>query len=192
MSNPSGLKLSRRGFLQALGLATAATILPSVATKELIATSTPSPMPEAYLIGTVGDSLLDAPIDEEHPFGWIQINGERMKLHHIRLTVSNQFIDPLALIWPQTTRAFPSEICRQIDFSTMGEYPSIWGIFASQSVVDFAVDIPEYPNVFSGNALISNFSDSMDHDGRFTRECSMNLVGDFQVKLSSFPSGWII
>lgn len=185
-------KLSRRGFLQALGLATAAAVFPSVATNELVATSESLPAPGAYLTGTVGDSLLDMPIDEEHPFGWIRLNGERMKLHHISLTISNRLVDPFAPIWPQTTKAFPSEICGQIDFATMGEYPSLWALCANRTVVDFSVDLPENPNVFFGKAVINKFSDFMDYDGRFTRECSMDSVGELQVKLGDLSSGWMI
>ena len=191
MKSLSDFKLSRRGFLQALGLTTVAAVLPPVATKELIATSDPSPVPGAYLAGTIGDSLLDMPIDEEHPFGWIRLNSERMKLNHISLTVRNQVTESPFSNWSRVPRykPFSSEIYRQIEFSTFGEYPSPLGIFASGGVADFVVDLPEYPNVFSGKAVINRLSDSMDSEGRFTRECLMDLVGDFQVRFNNLPSG---
>ena len=145
------LKTSRRTFLKALGAFGAVIALPPVtpnATHGLV-------IPSAQV---VDEDLIDAPITEEMPFGWVTLNGDKIKATRIDVEYQNDGYDldinrsDVHMTYnPGQTRA---TIVFDCDMSANNEHRIINELLLKAEKVEFKVSVPGWNKLLVGKAYI--------------------------------------
>lgn len=165
------LKLSRRSFIKALGALGLVAALPPVVIQA-------QPLPAKPVID---DVVIDAPITKETPFAWIKLDGEKIAVTSVDLTVKYNFdLDFNSISLPDTS----STMC-EISFESMEPSSIVTKHMHRGDPVSFEISIPGYDNIFVGRARVIEMIEGIGTDsGNVVTSARMNSVGPLMVNLS--------
>lgn len=167
------LKLSRRSFIKALGALGLVATLPPV-----VIQAQPLQLPVKPVID---DVVIDTPITKEAPFAWVKLDGEKIAVTSVNLTIKYDFdLDFNSISLPDTS----ATMC-EISFESMELSSIVTKHMHRGDPVSFEISIPGYDNIFVGRARVIEMTEGI---GMYSRNvvtsARMNSIGPLMVNFS--------